>query len=94
MDTTVAGDISIWRSLVSLLAVFGAMWAGYRWVRRTRGIAAPSERRMKVIERLPLDTKRSLLLLRIDEESVVLGVSGEQISLLKTIEQAESVDEN
>ena len=89
-----AGDISIWRSLFSLLVILGAMWAAYRWLRRHRGISAISERRMKVLERLPLDARRSILLLRIDDELVVVSISGEQVSLLKTLKPVEQGDED
>ena len=49
---------------------------------------------MKVLERLPLDARRSIVLLRVDNESVLVSVSGEQINLLKTITKPESGHED
>lgn len=48
-----------------------------------------STRRMKVLERLPVDARRSIMLLEVDGESLLLGVSGEQIALLKTLGRTE-----
>ena len=87
-------DLHIWRSLFSFFMVIGAMWFVFRWLRRNRGMHGGVERRMKVIERLPIDARRSVLLLSVDDESLVLGVSGEQISLIKTIEAKGQNDES
>ncbi len=93
MDTTVTGDVNVWRSLFSLVLVFGAMGGCFYWVRRQRGFNPGAERRMKVVERLPVDAKRSVLLLTVDGETLLLGVSGEQITLLKSFGSAEKNDD-
>ncbi len=83
----------MWRSLFSLVLVFGAMWGCFYWMRRQRGIAPGAGRRMKVVERLSVDARRSVLLLNVDGESLLLGISGEQITLLKGMGPAEKNDD-
>ena len=47
---------------------------------------------MKVLERVPVDARRSILLLSVDGESLVLGVSAERITLLKALDSRKESD--
>jgi len=87
MDTTVTGDFNVWRSLISLVLIFGAMWSCMRWIRRRRR-GGPS-RRMKVVERLPIDARRTIMLVQVDGLEFMLGVTAEQITLLNTLKPQE-----
>ena len=69
----------IWRSLLALFVVLGGLYALNRYLqRRTVSFAKNSGRRTKVIERLYIDHKHSLLLVSVDNEEILLAVSPEQ----------------
>jgi flagellar protein FliO/FliZ len=81
------GDFSVWRALSSLALILGMMLAVYYWLRRRGGVPGASTRRMKVIERMPIDARRSLMLVRVDDRDVLIGLSHEQITLLQVTEK-------
>lgn len=79
---TMGGDLDVWRSLFSLVLVLGAMLGVLYWLRRRGGIQSVAARRMRVIERLALDTRRQVLLVEIDNRELVLGVTNDSITTL------------
>jgi flagellar protein FliO/FliZ len=81
----VGGDVSLVRSILSLILVLGCMLAAYWWLRKKSGSYSCLKRRMRVIERLPIDARRSLMLVEVDGRELMLGVTNEQISTLKEI---------
>ncbi len=73
------------RTLAALVFVL-ALMGGLAFVLRKLGLSGPAvniqgKRRLKVIESLPLDARRRLVLLQCDDEQhlVILGPSGETV---------------
>ncbi len=74
------------RMMVTLILVI-ALMGGFAWVLRRSGLAGientikQGDKRLKVVERMPLDTRRHLVLLSCDDEEhlVILSATGETI---------------
>jgi flagellar protein FliO/FliZ len=58
-----------------------------------RVIGGASKRRVQVIERTPLGDKRSLLLVRVGQQQLLLGATSNTISRLSSIEDEDSTEE-
>jgi flagellar biosynthetic protein FliO len=84
MDTTAVGIFDVARSLVSLIVVLGLMGGAYYWLKRRGNLPGTAGRRLRVIERLPIDTRRSVLLLQLDDEELVVGVGTDSITPILT----------
>jgi flagellar protein FliO/FliZ len=84
---TMGDDLHVWRSLFSLIIVLGAMFGVMYWLRRRGCLPGAVPSRMRVIERLPLDTRRQILLVDIDGRELVLGVTQESISMLQELRE-------
>ncbi len=68
-------------SLTGILAlVLVAGWLATRWLRR-RGLGGANNR-LQVVERLGLGSRRELLLVRIDQQQFVLGVTEQRIETI------------
>ncbi|MBB3345803.1 hypothetical protein [Sphingomonas sp. BK069] len=86
--------IALLRSLGALALVLGLLAAGAWGVRRygagalrlalPRGAAGADERRLHVVERLALDQRRALLLVRHDSREHLIFLSGDQALRLDT----------
>ncbi len=79
-----AREYKLWRSVLALVLVVGAFGA-LNWYLKTRSIGplkARNARRLRVVEKLSLDQKRSILLLALDGQELLVGVGADQISLL------------
>ena len=66
-------------SFFTVMSIIAAMGAVVWWLRR-RGLAQIRsayrlERRLELIERLPLSAQHSLYLVRVDERSVLMAIS-------------------
>ena len=63
-----------------LLLLVGALW----WVKRSRGVAAngSDEKRIKVLEALPLSLKHKMVLIQIDNQMVLTSVSPAEVKTL------------
>lgn len=75
------------RTTVALLVVLGGLY-GVSWYLKNKaigGMAGKAMRRIQIVERIALDPKRSLLLVSVDRKEMLLGVGGEQITLLGTL---------
>lgn len=84
---TIGGDVDVWRPLVSLVVVLGLMYGVLYWLRRRGGIQGGGSRRMRVIERMPIDSRRHVLLVQVDDRELVLGVTNEKITTLHVLEK-------
>jgi flagellar protein FliO/FliZ len=75
--------LSLLQAAGALLAVLGLVWLLARGARQA-GMAAPAnaQSRLGLEARLPLDAKRRLLLLRVDEREVLLLVGPQGETLL------------
>jgi flagellar protein FliO/FliZ len=79
---------------VAILALIAlAAWAFVRFVGpRLRGARGKS--RMRLIERLPIEPRRSLVVVEVDGTPLLLGVADGSIRLLKELEPGEPIDPN
>jgi flagellar biosynthetic protein FliO len=66
---------SLLQSLLALAAVCILAWIVIRWAsgRRLLGLAAGGQGRLRVLERLPLDPRRSLYLVQVGEKVLLIG---------------------
>jgi flagellar biosynthetic protein FliO len=70
----------------AVLVLIGAMaWAFVRFVAPRMGMRA-GRSRMKILERLPLEPRRSLYLVEVDGKSILVGVSEGSIRLLREVQ--------
>ena len=69
--------------ILGLIAV--AAWAVVRFGRHRFG-AAGGERRMRVVERLPLEPRRSLYLVEVDGAALLLGAADGSVRLIKELD--------
>ncbi len=81
------GGLEIFRMLVSLVVVIGLMAVVYYWLKRRGNMPGIGQRRMRVIERLPVDTRRSVLLVEVDGQEMLIGVGNDAITPIKTLSQ-------
>ena len=63
-----------------LLLLVGALW----WVKRSRGFAANGheEKRIQVLEALPLSLKHKMVLIQVDNQMVLASVSPAEVKTL------------
>lgn len=88
------------RMLGALGIVLGLLWAALWVVRRYRitlpgGLASSAwsgrnDRRLEIVERLSLDQKRSVIILRADEREYLLTLAGDGAVLLDSSEASEA----
>ncbi len=80
--------VFILETLGALLVVALAAWVAVRfggsWLSRGRGTG-----RLRVIERLGLDPKRTVYLIEVDKEQLLIGVSEGSVRLLKELGRPE-----
>ena len=71
-----------------LLLLCGALW----WVRRNRGFApkALDDKRIQVLEALPLSLKHKMVLIQIDNQMVLASVSPAEVKTLHAWENGDS----
>ena len=74
---------------VAILALIAAAaWLFVRFVApRLRGVKGAS--RMRMLERLPLEPRRSLYVVEVDGAPLLIGVADGSVRLLKELEQSE-----
>lgn len=72
--------------IVSLLMVLALIILS-AWVLKKFNIANKSVSGMQVISTLPLGHKEKLVVVQVAEEQLLLGVSGQQINLIKALEK-------
>lgn len=89
MDTNAMGmgdgGFELVRMVVSLVIVLGMMFAVYFWLKRRGGMPGGAQRRVRVVERLPIDARRSILLLQVDGKELLVGVGSDTLALLTTL---------
>lgn len=73
--------LAVLRMVGSLALVLGLLVLGV-WLARQRGLRPLAGRRLGVVERLPVDTRRSLLLVRWDAEEHLLLLAPEGQTLV------------
>ena len=65
-----------------LLLLVGALW----WVKRSRGFATngSEDKRIQVLEALPLSLKHKMVLIQVDNQMVLASVSPAEVKTLHT----------
>jgi len=89
------------QQMLAVLAVMGLMIGLLQWLRR-RGLAhlrtgmmrRRSDRRLEVLERLPLTPQHSLHIVRMDGRSLLIGVSPSGCALLENVKAETSLGES
>jgi flagellar protein FliO/FliZ len=68
-------------ALVFVLALMGLLAAALRRFNNLPSLSAPKQKRLKIIESLPLDARRRLVILQRDSRQhlVILGATGETV---------------
>lgn len=80
--------LQMWKSLGASVAIIGGLFALSVYLKkRFNGQVAVKgkARRIRLVERCGLDTRRSLLLVQVDEREYLLGVGPQDISCLATV---------
>lgn len=74
-------EVKMWRSMSALLFVVGGLFAATYLLKRKGivGLGAQDGRRVRLVERYPIDTRRSLLLVALDDHELLLGVGPDRI---------------
>jgi flagellar biogenesis protein FliO len=75
-------------STFSVLLVLAAVWW---WVKRNRGLvsAAESQRRIQIVEAMPLSLKHKMVLIQVDDQMVLATVSPGEVKTLHTWAQGD-----
>ena len=70
--------------LASTIGIALVLLAGLWWVRRNKGMGAnlSSERRIQMVEALPLSLKHKMVLIQIDNQMVLASVSPAEVKTL------------
>ena len=77
------------RTALSLLAVCGASWWILRFAAKRGILARPSQSKLLIIlDRIALDARRSIVIVKVGEKALVLGVSDEGIRSLAELDAA------
>ena len=79
--------------IASTLSVFALLGGALWWVKRNKGLAGTmqGERRIQVLEALPLSLKHKMVLIQVDNQMVLASVSPGEVKTLHTWAQ-ESCD--
>jgi len=85
-------NIDSFSMVLSLLMVLLLIFAA-AWVLKKFNVVNKSVSGMQVISSLPLGTKERLVVVQVADEQLLLGVSGQQVSLIKTLEQPLTPDQ-
>lgn len=78
-------------STISVLLILGGVWW---WVRRNRGLTplAGHNRRIQVVEALPMSLKHRMVLIQVDDQMVLTSVSAGEVKTLHAWSRAPSGD--
>ncbi len=76
--------VSTWRSIGAVAFVLGGLLAASAYIRKRQGfgIGSGKQRSLKIIERLPFDSKRSIVLLEVEGRKLLVGAGTEHIEKL------------
>ncbi len=78
--------------IASTLSVFALLGGALWWVKRNKGLAGTmqGERRIQVLEALPLSLKHKMVLIQLDNQMVLASVSPGEVKTLHTWAQESS----
>lgn len=73
----------VWRSLGGMVLVLGVLFAASVYLKKRAGLRGlGKQRRIQVVERLAVDARRCLLLVKVEQRALLLGLSPQGISAL------------
>jgi len=80
-------EFSIWRSVGAIIFVLGGLLAANGFLKKRQGLCAArgSSRSIRLVERLAIDPRRSLLLVEAEGQRILLGTAGEGIEPLAVL---------
>lgn len=79
------------RMIVSLALVCGLAWVGLKWAsKRLAAPAGTSADRMRVLARLPIEPRKSVVVVRVGERTLVLGSSDAGLETLAELTPREA----
>ena len=87
-----AGSSPLLTMVVSLMIVLGAIIAVAFVFKRFGVRGAPSTRMMRVVSQLPLGTREKIAVVEIDDRWFIIGVTPQQITLLKETAKSERIE--
>jgi flagellar biogenesis protein FliO len=98
---TVAGDDvgvtwNVVRSVLALLVILGALVAVNVFLRKRYfgdGSIVRKTRRIRLVERFVIDQRRSLMLVRVDQRELLVGVGPSQFDLLSELPELAKAEE-
>jgi flagellar biosynthetic protein FliO len=86
--------MDILQIISALTLVFGLLGALYWFSNHySHKLGARSNRKIRVVEKLPLGEKRSLLLVEIGQQTYLVGSTAQNISMLAPLEMVEEQSE-
>ncbi len=82
-----AAGFNIWRSIGAMIFVLGALLAIHGFLRKRMGSSANAagQRRIKILEKLPIDARRSFFLVEVNGKEILVGVGPERIEFLNDV---------
>lgn len=83
-----ADTVRVLKSLITILAVLGALVAANYYIRK-KTAASPGGRvgRINVLERVHVDARRQLLLVRVGGREILVGVGAHEMRMLAELEE-------
>lgn len=79
-------DLDMLQWLLSLLIVVVVIVL-FAWLARKSRVFGSTHQQLKVVATMPLGQKERLMVVDVGGEQVLLGVTGQQINLLKTLDE-------
>lgn len=80
-------------SLLSLVLILGLLIYGSRWVIKKNNITMKSKH-IKIVDRVMLGQDKSIVVADIFNKLYILGISGQQITLLKELNDVELTEDD
>ena len=79
-------DIDILQWLLSLFVVLAVILM-LAWIAKKSRVFGSNHQQLQVVATLPLGPKERIMVIKVGNEQVLVGVTGQQISLLKELPQ-------
>ena len=86
-------DLDMLQWLLSLVVVIAFILL-FAWLAQKSRVFGSNHAHLKVVASLPLGPKERLMVVQVGDEQLVIGVTGQQINLLQTLNQPLPVSGN
>ena len=91
LATTHGYGVLILQTIAALALIAAVAWVLTRFL-GPKLLGRASNSRMRVVERLPLEPRRSLYLVEVDGRNLLVGVSENNIRLIEELSASNSID--